>query len=273
VLILQPTSCIVLHAANLSFTSASINTGGGARCLCGLDDTCATSNCSSIIGSVAPPAPAPAANASSSSSSSSAAAASSTVVLDLGLMLLDAGTVAQLHFNYLLPLAGPQQQQGLWRSQPFALQQQQEQQPGGSAGAPAALEVLLSTQLEKAGARYLLPCFDEPRFRAQFALRVELPAGKVALSNMRQAASRPSGSASLMLTFETSPPMPTYLFAVAAGTLQSISAPLEGFEGGPPAPPGLLGCRLAPAVPAPCRQLSLLLRPVRAAAGGRSSRP
>jgi hypothetical protein len=209
VLVMQATSCIVMHAANLSFTSVTINTGSGARCLCGLDDACATSNCSSVI-------------------LPTASSSSSTVVLDLGLMLLDPGTVAELHFNYLLPVGGPQQQLGLWRSQPFALPP-----PAGAAAGPASdREVLLSTQLQKEGARQLMPCFDEPHFRAQFTLRVELPAGKVALSNMRQAATRPSGGSGVVVTFETSPPMPTYLMALAVGSLERVSAPLEGFEGG-----------------------------------------
>jgi aminopeptidase N len=91
------------------------------------------------------------------------------------------------------------------------------------------------TQFEATDARRAFPCFDEPRFKTPFKIAVETPTGTVALSNAPAEPSRtasppaepsrtasppaePSRTATVNATyFETTPPLPSYLVALAVG--------------------------------------------------------
>src|SRR5688572_7721413 len=80
-------------------------------------------------------------------------------------------------------------------------------------------------------ARYSLPVFDQPNIRASFTLALTVPDGWVAVSNGRTRAEPPGASlagrdaaatvanAGTFL-FDPTPPIPTYLFAFAAGRFQ-----------------------------------------------------
>ena len=92
--------------------------------------------------------------------------------------------------------------------------------------------VLLATEMEPSNARRLLPCWDEPSFRARFRLSVDLPPGFAGYSNMpaerRGGACRAAGCAL--------PPAPTHADvelpggALVAGELERVTAEADGTE-------------------------------------------
>lgn len=65
-------------------------------------------------------------------------------------------------------------------------------------------------------ARTAFPCFDQPDLKARYTLSLSVPAGWSAVSNTRVAKSTTKG----LITFDESEPLPTYLFAFAAGKFQ-----------------------------------------------------
>ncbi len=85
-------------------------------------------------------------------------------------------------------------------------------------GRPARM---LATQLQAVQARRVLPVFDEPVFRSVFELRVLAPRGYEVLSNMPRRATQPVGGA-LRHVFEPTPPMPSYLLAIAVGRFDAL---------------------------------------------------
>ena len=76
------------------------------------------------------------------------------------------------------------------------------------------------TQFEAADARRVFPCFDEPAFKATWALTVEAPAGLALLSNGDPARAEEEGGRQ-RVTFRETPPLPTYLVALACGRLEA----------------------------------------------------
>jgi cytosol alanyl aminopeptidase len=82
------------------------------------------------------------------------------------------------------------------------------------------------SQFEPTDARGAFPCFDEPRFKTPFDVRIVTPEGNVALSNAPE--SPFSGTeADHARVFETTPPLPTYLVAFAVGPFDVV----EGAHG------------------------------------------
>src|SRR6266849_1630373 len=78
---------------------------------------------------------------------------------------------------------------------------------------------MLSSQLEPADARRIFPCWDEPAFKATFALTVTVPRAFLAVSNMPIAHEEP---------VTPTPKMSSYLFVLAAGELERLSAQADG---------------------------------------------
>lgn len=76
---------------------------------------------------------------------------------------------------------------------------------------------IATTQLQPLDARRLLPCFDEPHFKARFALKVLHPIGTVAVANapMKQTTEQRGHQAFVLTEFEETPKMSTYLLALA----------------------------------------------------------
>ena len=80
------------------------------------------------------------------------------------------------------------------------------------------------TQCETADCRRILPCFDEPRFKAAWRVTLVVPGDAVALGNAPTAHERvlPDGRREVQLA--EIGPLPTYLFAVAVGPFELVDA-------------------------------------------------
>jgi aminopeptidase N len=75
---------------------------------------------------------------------------------------------------------------------------------------------MLATQLEAVNARMVFPGFDEPIFRAAFDLQVTAPRQYDVLANQPRT-QRTALGRNARHRFATTPPMPSYLFAVTVG--------------------------------------------------------
>ena len=93
---------------------------------------------------------------------------------------------------------------------------------------PAGERALLATDFEPTGARRLLPCWDEPAFRARFRFSVDLPSASTAFSNMPATQRMPLGRGLVRTTFAATPAMPSYLIALVAGELERTEASVDG---------------------------------------------
>lgn len=95
-------------------------------------------------------------------------------------------------------------------------------------------ERALYTQFESHDARRLLPCFDEPSFRAPFTVDVILPEGRTAVSNLPVERTTPQADGTVRWHFPATPPMSSYLLFLAAGDFERAHAPVgDGhFEAG-----------------------------------------
>jgi aminopeptidase N len=82
---------------------------------------------------------------------------------------------------------------------------------------------MLSSQLEPADARRIFPCWDEPAFKATFALSVTVPRSFLAVSNMPVAREQ-LGQKLKVVTFAPTPKMSSYLFVLSTGELERITA-------------------------------------------------
>jgi len=88
----------------------------------------------------------------------------------------------------------------------------------------------LFTQFEAPDARRFFPSWDEPQFRTPYDLKVVVPAGQNAVSNMPEAGreARPDGSS--IVTFRTTPAMSSYLLFLAVGEFDRITTTAAGTE-------------------------------------------
>lgn len=99
------------------------------------------------------------------------------------------------------------------------------------ADATGTRHTIASTQFQSLAARKAFPCFDEPRYKAPFNLTLTSPLSHTALSNMPLLAAAPTAAGLLQHSFQTSPPMPTYLLAWVLGELDSVSRSCQGQYG------------------------------------------
>lgn len=77
------------------------------------------------------------------------------------------------------------------------------------------------TQFEPMDARRAMPCFDEPGFKTPFDVKITVPKGQIAVSNMPEASRATSEDGRrTTFSFDSSPPLPTYLLAFAVGPLE-----------------------------------------------------
>ena len=90
------------------------------------------------------------------------------------------------------------------------------------------LKRMLSTQLEPADARRIFPCWDEPAFKATFAVTVTVPGSFLAVSNMPVAHEEPVAPDRKRVVFATTPKMSSYLLVLTAGELERLTAQADG---------------------------------------------
>ncbi len=93
--------------------------------------------------------------------------------------------------------------------------------------AHAVNEIYAFTQFEATDARRMFPCFDEPGMKARFQLNVTAPADLVILSNM-PAINETSEEPLQTVCFDISPPMSTYLLALAVARLEKKEIEVDG---------------------------------------------
>ena len=94
--------------------------------------------------------------------------------------------------------------------------------------APDGRKRALFTQFQAPDARRFFPGWDEPQFRTPYNLTVTVPANQMAISNMPHAGvqTRPDGMRSI--TFQTTPPMPSYLLFISVGDFDRITTTAKG---------------------------------------------
>jgi puromycin-sensitive aminopeptidase len=80
------------------------------------------------------------------------------------------------------------------------------------------------TQMESTHARRAFPCWDEPDFKASFAITLVVADGLTALSNAAQIAVEPAGDRRRRVRFATTMTMSTYLVAFVVGPLEVTEA-------------------------------------------------
>ncbi len=76
------------------------------------------------------------------------------------------------------------------------------------------------TQFEPTDARRAFPCFDEPGWKTPFTVAISVPPDMVAVANMPEVRRAPDG-ARVRFQFAASPPLPTYLVALAVGAFDT----------------------------------------------------
>ena len=89
---------------------------------------------------------------------------------------------------------------------------------------------MLVTQFEVADARRMFPGWDEPAFKAKFAVSVTVPKALTAVSNMPPASIAAAGADDQKVTFQQTPRMSTYLLALVAGDMKSVDGSAAGTQ-------------------------------------------
>jgi aminopeptidase N len=80
------------------------------------------------------------------------------------------------------------------------------------------------TQFESTDARRAFPCFDEPSFKATFAVTMTIDRGDMAISNGKVLSDTPGpGPMQHTMKFATSPKMSSYLVAMAVGDFACVA--------------------------------------------------
>jgi aminopeptidase N len=95
---------------------------------------------------------------------------------------------------------------------------------------PAGKRRTLATNFEPAGARMLLPCWDEPARKAIFTVRVDAPKDRVAVSNMPIAEVTALDDRYQRVQFATSPKMSTYLLFLSVGDYERVHRSVDGTD-------------------------------------------
>ncbi|WP_432378572.1 hypothetical protein [Duganella sp. P38] len=88
----------------------------------------------------------------------------------------------------------------------------------------------LYTQFENSDARRVIPSWDEPFYKATFALEATIPAGQMAVSNMPVTSTTRLADGRELVRFATSPKMSTYLLFFGLGEFERATAVQDGVE-------------------------------------------
>src|SRR5262245_9444342 len=85
----------------------------------------------------------------------------------------------------------------------------------------------LFTQFEDTEAREAFPCWDEPEFKIPWRMTLRVPAADLAVGNTPVATESRAG-ASRVVTFQPTPPLPSYRVASAVGPFETV--PIAGMK-------------------------------------------
>ena len=88
----------------------------------------------------------------------------------------------------------------------------------------------LVTQMEAIDCRRMFPCWDEPAFRAEFALSVVVPDKLRAVSNMPVSTEKKLDDGRREVTFGPTPKMASYLVALAIGDFEELKDEHDGTQ-------------------------------------------
>ena len=86
------------------------------------------------------------------------------------------------------------------------------------------------TQFESTDARGAFPCWDEPDFKIPFQMTLVVPKGDMAIGNTPIVRETTEGDRRIV-EFEKTPPLPTYLLAIATGPLETVAMQGLSFPG------------------------------------------
>eukprot|EP01133_Synstelium_polycarpum_P020874 gene20874-25067_t len=95
---------------------------------------------------------------------------------------------------------------------------------------PEGRQRALYTQFENSDARSVLPSWDEPDYKATFALDVVVPSGQMAVGNMPIVRSEELGNGKKHVYFATTPRMSTYLLFFGLGDFERATAMADGTQ-------------------------------------------
>ena len=98
--------------------------------------------------------------------------------------------------------------------------------------APDGRKRALFTQFENSDARRMVPCWDEPAYKATFELTVTVPKGEVAVSNTPAAETKALDGGRTQVRFARTPPMSSYLLFLALGDLERATTRVGDTEVG-----------------------------------------
>ncbi|MFL6674422.1 MAG: M1 family metallopeptidase [Massilia sp.] len=88
----------------------------------------------------------------------------------------------------------------------------------------------LFTQFENSDARRMIPSWDEPGYKATFALEAVVPTGQLAVSNMPITKAEDIAGGRSRITFAPTPKMSTYLLFFGLGEFERARVTAEGTE-------------------------------------------
>ena len=86
----------------------------------------------------------------------------------------------------------------------------------------------LYTLFVPARARLAFPCFDQPDLKARYTLTLDVPSAWQAVGNEAEAQRTPAENGRIRIRFAETQPLPTYLFAFAAGRFSVETATRNG---------------------------------------------
>jgi aminopeptidase N len=84
------------------------------------------------------------------------------------------------------------------------------------------------SQFENIAARRALPCFDEPGYKVPWQISLRVPKDLSALSNTPQVSEEDSADGMKAVKFGETPPLPSYLVAIAVGHFEFVDAGTTG---------------------------------------------
>jgi len=86
------------------------------------------------------------------------------------------------------------------------------------------------SQFEPLDARKAFPCFDEPSFKVPWQLTLHVPKETLAFSNTKVEAEKDEAAGMKAVRFSRTPPLPSYLVALAVGPFDVVDAGKAGVQ-------------------------------------------